>query len=376
MGCETPPLGSMLVVDDDAPKSRVLRRRLAARGYVIAKVRRAEEAFEKILQKPAGLVLLDTETAGIGRIETCRRLRSIAPQAGLVLVTSRDSEEEKIEALEAGADDYLARPFSFRIFLARLHALSRRMGGDAGVLKAGDLELDLGRRILRRSNVPIDLSPTEFTLLSYLMQHADIPIERGELLRAIRGAEYVNEREYLRTFVRRLRKKIENDASNPQYLLTVPWLGYGLCRPQRPVASNFATGSETPPRISAPPERPLASTAVNLVHLGLRRLRAAIRNGEVSFPSQVPIFNRQSRADIQWRLAGLYFLRNWSCTALGRRYAVTMERVRQMLSHWVRRAIALGYLQEIPAASPWDPPETAKSPPRTGPVNASLLSKR
>ena len=92
---------------------------------------------------------------------------------------------------------------------------------------------------------------------------------------------------------------------------------------------------------------------MNIAEMSLRPLRAAIRNNEVSFPSQVPVFPCQSRADIQWRLAELYFVHNWSCSDLGRRYGVTMERVRQLVSQWARRAAALGYLQEIPAAEAW-----------------------
>jgi two-component system KDP operon response regulator KdpE len=97
---------------------------------------------------------------------------------------------------------------------------------ESAVLKMGDLELDLDRRILRRAGAEVHLSPTEFSLLSYLMQHANTAIEHGRLLRAIWGPEYGSELEYLRTYIKRLRKKIENDAINPEYLVTVPWLGY------------------------------------------------------------------------------------------------------------------------------------------------------
>jgi two-component system, OmpR family, KDP operon response regulator KdpE len=225
----------VLVVDNDAAMRRALRGSLAAQGYLITEARSGEEALEEMGQRPADLVLLDIEMPGIGGMETCRRLRAVAPKAGVVMVTICDSEEDKIRALEAGADDYVTKPFSVRELLARLRAVSRRLGvGQAGgtaVLKVGELELDVDRRILRRAGEEVHLSPTEFSLLSYLMQHANTAIEHGKLLRAIWGPEYGSELEYLRTYIKRLRKKIEHDAINPEYLLTVPWLGYRFCNP-------------------------------------------------------------------------------------------------------------------------------------------------
>jgi two-component system, OmpR family, KDP operon response regulator KdpE len=220
----------VLVVDNDASMRRTLRTSLAAQGYSVTEARSGEEAVHEMEQKPADLVLLDVEMPGMGGLEACRRIRAFAPQTGVVMVTVCDGEEDKIGALESGADDYVTKPFSIRELLARLRALSRRLGMNysvgASVLKMGDLELDLERRILRRAGTEIHLSPTEFSLLSYLMQHANTAIEHGKLLRAIWGPEYGSELEYLRTYIKRLRRKIENDAINPEYLLTVPWLGY------------------------------------------------------------------------------------------------------------------------------------------------------
>ena len=225
----------VLVVDNDAAMRRALRSSLTAQGYVITEARSGEEALEEMGLRPADLVLLDIEMPGIGGMETCRRLRGLAPQAGLIMVTVCDAEEDKIRALEAGADDYVTKPFSFRELLARLRAIARRLGvGQSvggSVLRVGNLELDLDRRILRRGGEEVHLSPTEFSLLSYLMQHANTAIEHGKLLRAIWGPEYGSELEYLRTYIKRLRKKIEHDAINPEYLPTVPWLGYRFCDP-------------------------------------------------------------------------------------------------------------------------------------------------
>ena len=146
------------------------------------------------------------------------------------MITIRDSEDDKIQALEAGADDYVTKPFLVRELIARLQAVLRRIRVEtaegAPVLRAGKLELDVEHRTLRRAGEEIRLSPTEFDLLRYLMQHRDVAIEHARLLQAVWGPEYGHELEYLRAYIRLLRKKIEDDPAQPQYLLTEPWLGY------------------------------------------------------------------------------------------------------------------------------------------------------
>jgi two-component system KDP operon response regulator KdpE len=218
-----------------------LRGSLKAQGYLITEARTGEQALDEMIERPADLVLLDVEMPGMGGVEACRRLRAAVPQAGIIMVTVRDSEEDLIRALEAGADDYVTKPFSLRELLARLRAIARRLDPterpNPGVLRIGNLELDTERRTLRRSGDAVHLSPTEFALLSYLMQHKNIPIEHGKLLRAIWGPEYGCELEYLRTYIKRLRRKIENDALNPEYLLTIPWHGYRFCDPSAPTLS-------------------------------------------------------------------------------------------------------------------------------------------
>jgi|SRR5579871_405789 len=233
---------SVLVVDNDVAMRRSLRASLSAIGYAIAEARTGEEAMREAAHQPPDLVLLDIEMPGMGGMEACERLRSMLPRAGIVMVTVRDSEEDKIQALEAGADDYVIKPFSLRELAARLRAIGRRLTAGqpdpAGILQAGDLELNLGRRSLRRAGAEIHLSPTEFDLLSYLMRHSGAPVEHGKLLRAIWGPEYGCELEYLRTYIKRLRRKIEADANNPEYLLTVPWLGYRFHNPAQPAVST------------------------------------------------------------------------------------------------------------------------------------------
>jgi two-component system KDP operon response regulator KdpE len=158
------------------------------------------------------------------------------------MVTVCDSEEDKIQALEAGADDYVTKPFSLPELHARLRAITRRLGAQptGAVLRAGDLELDTHRSALRKAGAEVHLSPTEFALLAYLMQHTGVPIEHTRLLRAIWGPEYGCELEYLRTYIKRLRRKIERDALHPEYLLTVPWMGYRFCDPTGPAVDLWA----------------------------------------------------------------------------------------------------------------------------------------
>jgi len=221
---------SILVVDDEPAMRRALRATLSASGFAVEEARNGEEAIELVLQRPVGLVLLDSNMPGIGGVEACRRIRALAPTTGIVMITIRDTEDDKIEALEAGADDYVTKPFLVRELIARLQAVLRRIRveitEDARVIKAGKLELDIERRALRKGGKDVRLSPTEFELLRYLMQHRDVPIEHARLLQAVWGPEYGQELEYLRAYIRLLRKKIEDNPAEPQHLVTEPWLGY------------------------------------------------------------------------------------------------------------------------------------------------------
>jgi two-component system KDP operon response regulator KdpE len=221
---------SVLVVDDEPAMRRALRATLSASGYAIEEARNGEEAIELLAKRPMELVLLDSNMPGMGGVEACRHIRALVPRAGIVMITIRDAEEDKIQALEAGADDYVTKPFLVRELIARLQAVLRRIRVEtvvgAPVLRAGKLELDVERRTLRRSGEEVRLSPTEFDLLRYLMQHRDVPIEHARLLQAVWGPEYGHELEYLRAYIRLLRKKIEEDPAQPKYLLTEPWLGY------------------------------------------------------------------------------------------------------------------------------------------------------
>jgi two-component system, OmpR family, KDP operon response regulator KdpE len=220
----------VLVVDDELAMRRALSASLTVSGYRVEHAASGEEAIGLIRRQPFDLVLLDINMAGMGGIDVCRRIRPLMPNAGIIMITVSDTLEDKVKALDAGADDYITKPFLLRELLARLRALMRRTRpepvSETDPLRAGALELDIGHRLLRKAGREIRLSPTEFDLLAYFMQHPGIPIEHSKLLQAIWGPEYGSELEYLRSYVRFLRKKIEANPARPEYILTEPWVGY------------------------------------------------------------------------------------------------------------------------------------------------------
>jgi two-component system KDP operon response regulator KdpE len=178
--------------------------------------------------------LLDVNMPGMSGVEACRQIRALAPGTGIVMVTVRDAEEDKVRALDAGADDYVTKPFRFRELVARMGAVLRRTqtsGVEPGIFRAGDLKLDVERRLLWKRDEEIRLSPKEIDLLSFFMKNQNAPLTHVRLLRAVWGAEYGGEVEYLRTYVRMLRKKIEDDPARPRYLMTEAWVGYRFRNP-------------------------------------------------------------------------------------------------------------------------------------------------
>jgi two-component system KDP operon response regulator KdpE len=204
---------------------------LTARGFLVEEAGSGEQAIAVVRQRLFDMVLLDINMPGMGGIEACRRIRALMPHLGIVMVTVRDAEHDMVQALEAGADDYVTKPFRFGELVARLRAVLRRVAPQdvATVLQAGDLEIDFDRRLLRRSGELVHLTPTEFDLLALLMKNQGMPLTHAKLLRTIWGPEYGEELEYLRAYVRTLRKKIENDPAQPKYILTEPWVGYRFC---------------------------------------------------------------------------------------------------------------------------------------------------
>jgi two-component system, OmpR family, KDP operon response regulator KdpE len=221
---------SVLIVDDEASLRKTLRTSLTASGFAVEEARNGEEALATIQGHPFDLVLLDVNMPGIGGIVACRRIREASPHAGIVMITVRDFDDDKVRGLEAGADDYVTKPFKFRELRARLQAVLRRtrlqVETEPRVLEIGNLKIDFERRLLWRDKEEIHLSPREFDLLAFMMKNSGFPLTHVKLLRSIWGPEYGGELEYLRSYVRMLRKKIESDPENPTYILTEPWIGY------------------------------------------------------------------------------------------------------------------------------------------------------
>jgi two-component system KDP operon response regulator KdpE len=230
------PSVSVLVVDDESALRKALRGSLSASGFTVEEARSGEEAISTVQQGSFDVVLLDMNMPGMGGLEACRRIRDLRPNAGIVMVTVRDAEDDKVGALEAGADDYVTKPFQLRELIARLRAVLRRTQFSGAkeeeeVLRVGDLVVNLQRRSLLRSGKTVRLSPKEFDLLALMMRNKDLPLTHVKMLRTIWGPEYGGELEYLRTYIRMLRKKIEENPDKPVYIVTEPWVGYRFCDP-------------------------------------------------------------------------------------------------------------------------------------------------
>jgi len=220
----------ILVVDDEPAIRRALRPPLMELGFQVAEASRGEEALQALRASAHDVVLLDINMPGIGGIETLRRIRSMAPRLPILMLTVRDQEEDKVEALELGADDYVTKPFSIRELTARIRAAVRRVRAPARAedapIEIGEIRLEPVKRIVTRRGELIRLTRKEFDILHCLMIRAGRVVTYAKLLTAVWGPDCREEVEYLRTFVRQLRKKIEDDPSNPLYLLTDVYVGY------------------------------------------------------------------------------------------------------------------------------------------------------
>jgi two-component system KDP operon response regulator KdpE len=220
----------ILVVDDESSIRQALRVTLGKIGFDVAEAATGEEALALVQREHYDAVLLDMNMPGMGGMAACREIRRLAPSLPILMVTIRDNQDDKVEALESGADDYVTKPFHMRELTARVRAAIRRShikdGPPDDILRVGEIALDPGRRHVSKAGQAIHLTPKEFDLLHYLMVNAGKPIAHSRLLTAVWGPEYGGELEYLRTFVRQLRKKLEDDPSQPSYLMTEMWFGY------------------------------------------------------------------------------------------------------------------------------------------------------
>jgi len=246
----------VLVVDDEPAIRRALRPPLIELGFAVTEASRGEEALQVLRATTYDVVLLDINMPGIGGIETLRRIRAFAPRLPVLMLTVRDQEEDKVEALDTGADDYVTKPFSTRELIARIRSAVRRVRAPArpedAPIEIGEIRLEPVKRRVTKREVAIRLTRKEFDILWCLMSRAGRVVTYAKLLTAVWGAECREEVEYLRTFVRQLRKKIEDDPSNPVYLLTDVYVGYRFADAQifqeeTAIAEKSAPEPETVP---------------------------------------------------------------------------------------------------------------------------------
>jgi two-component system, OmpR family, KDP operon response regulator KdpE len=226
---------TVLIVDDERSIRVSLRTILSGLGFEIVEAARGEEALSLVRTARFDAVLLDINMPGMGGIDACRVMRRSSPRLPIVMLTVQGSEDRKVEALDAGADDYITKPFQLRELIARLRAAVRRntlLGEEEkSIIEVGDVRLDFDRHLVEKKGRMVHLTPKQFELLHFLMVNAGKPVPHAKLLRSVWGPEYGNELEYLRTFVRQVRMKIEDDPANPRYLLTESHIGYRFNEP-------------------------------------------------------------------------------------------------------------------------------------------------
>jgi two-component system KDP operon response regulator KdpE len=221
--------GRILIVDDEPQIRRVLRTSLTTHGYEVYDAKTGEEALITLRDQRLDLILLDVNMPGIGGLETCREIRR-SSEVAIIMLTVRNGEQDKVAALDAGADDYITKPFGMPELLARIRAALRRVpvapGSEDTILRLDGVEIDLGTRLVKTRGKEFHLTPKEFDLLHYLVSNANTTIAHAKLLQAVWGPDYGDQVEYLRVFINQLRKKIEPDPARPRLLLTEPWVGY------------------------------------------------------------------------------------------------------------------------------------------------------
>lgn len=231
---------TILVVDDEPQIRRVLRATLSTHGYEIAEAKTGEEALEWMRKELPDLVLLDMNMPGMGGVEACREIRR-ASDAPIIMLTVRNAERDKVAALDAGADDYVVKPFGIEELLARIRAALRRYApGDAlPPFVSKDLSIDFDARQVRVRDRDVHLTPKEYDVLKHLVANQGKPLTHRRLLQAVWGPDYGDETESLRVVINQLRKKLEADPARPRYILTEPWVGYRF-QPSRASAAKSA----------------------------------------------------------------------------------------------------------------------------------------
>jgi two-component system KDP operon response regulator KdpE len=219
----------VLVVDDENSIRRYLRAALGAQGFAVYEASNGEEAIKGVIANHPDIIILDLGLPDFDGIEVTRRLREWS-QTPIIILSVREAENDKIAALDAGADDYLTKPFGTGELMARMRVAMRRLAGkaDEPVLQVENLKMDLSRRLVTVNDKEIALTPTEYDILRLLLQNAGRVITHRQLLRQVWGTAYESEMHLLRVNISNLRRKIEPDPARPHYLLTEPGVGYRL----------------------------------------------------------------------------------------------------------------------------------------------------
>lgn len=244
---ETKPI-RVLLVDDEPAIRRALKTPLLELGFQATEASRGEEALHLVRKESFDVVLLDINMPGIGGMQTLVRLRAIAPRLPILMLTVRDEEQDKVEALEKGADDYITKPFSIRECIARIRAAVRRSQAperpEDAPITIGEIQILPARRVVRKRRQAVKLTRKEYEILLYLMRNAGRAVTYGKLLTSVWGVEYRQEVDYIRTFVRQLRKKIEDNPSHPRYLLTDACVGYRFVEPTSVLSQSHGTSGD------------------------------------------------------------------------------------------------------------------------------------
>ncbi len=229
----------ILVVDDAPQLRRVMRATLTAEGYTIFEAREGAEALEVFRAKRPDIILLDVNMPGMNGLEACREIRRTS-DVPIIMLTVRNAERDKVLALDAGADDYVVKPFGMQELLARIRAALRRTLPQDKVpaILSKELSVDFEARRVRVQGREVHLTPKEFELLRQLVANQGKPLTHRRLLQSVWGPDYGNEPEYLRVTINQLRKKIERDPAHPKFILTEPWIGYRFEPPSARTAAS------------------------------------------------------------------------------------------------------------------------------------------
>ncbi|HXN74394.1 MAG TPA: response regulator transcription factor [Candidatus Acidoferrales bacterium] len=225
-------ISTILVVDDDRQIRRVLRTTLLSSGYDVVEATNGDDAIRMIIRERPDLVLLDVNMSELSGLEACSKIRS-SFQGPIIMVTVRESERDKILALDSGADDYVVKPFGVGELLARIRANLRRRTREDLLLKIETLELywDFDSRLIEVRGNRVHLTPKEFDVLRFLVIHLGKPVTHKSVLQNVWGPDHIEETEYLRVVINQLRKKIERDPARPKYIITEQWVGYSFQLP-------------------------------------------------------------------------------------------------------------------------------------------------